>query len=83
MSQTVLSFQDIVKEPAQSPLKVKTDPLSSFLLFARSFAATTDACQHAPAIKYQSTASTYLLLLPKNILCRTTKSLKGFLVLKR
>lgn len=49
MSQTVLSFQDIVKEPAQSPLKVKTD--TSFLLFARSLAATTAACQHGPAIK--------------------------------
>lgn len=51
MSQTVLSFQDIVKEPAQSPLKVKTDPLTSFLLFAQSLAATTAACQHGPAIK--------------------------------
>lgn len=38
MSQTVLSFQAIVKELVQSPPKVKTDPFTSSLLF------TNDSC---------------------------------------
>lgn len=47
MSKAVLSFRDIVKEVAQCLVKVKTDPLLlPFFLFARSFGATTAACQN-------------------------------------
>lgn len=42
MSQTVLSFQGIVKEPAQFLPKVKTDPFTSSVLLTKL--RTSDSC---------------------------------------